>query len=95
MTKRFDSTWVEIHPNALKHLGEDEVLEAWAGVSKCIRRESPQEPPRWLAVGWLRDGRDVELVAVETTEGWLIIHAKHPVEPKFANEIERTERRTR
>ena len=56
---------VEIHPNAKKHLTEKQVLSAWLAVTECIRRESKDEPPRWLAIGWLSDGRSVELVAVE------------------------------
>lgn len=85
----------EIHPNALKHLTRDEVLSAWGNVVKSIQRESDDEPPRWLCVGWLPDGRSVELIAVETIFGWLIIHAMSPVQPKFAKEIAKTERRAR
>lgn len=85
----------EIHPNALKHLSRGEVLQAWGSVAKCIMRESPQEPPRWLLVGWLDDGRDVELIAVETVSGWLVIHAMAPVQGKFARKIEAAERRSR
>lgn len=82
----------EIHPNALKHLRREEVIEAWFSVSKCIQRASDDEPPRWLMIGWLADGRSVELIAVELVGGWLVIHAKAPVEKKFAAEIDRTER---
>lgn len=85
----------EIHRNALKHLSEPEVRAAWDSVTKSIRRESDDEPPRWLMIGWLPDGRDVEIIAVETVLGWLIIHAKSPVEKKFKREIERVERRGR
>ena len=63
---------VEIHPNAKKHLTEKQVLSAWLAVTECIRREPKDEPPRWLAIGWLSDGRSVELVAVELVRGWLI-----------------------
>lgn len=85
----------EIHRNALKHLTREEVLSAWWSVTKSIRRESDDEPPRWLSIGWLPDGRSAELISVETVDGWLVIHAKSPVEPKFAREIEMTERRSR
>lgn len=85
----------EIHPNALKHLGKSEVLEAWASITKSIQRAGKEEPPRWLMIGWLSNGSSVELIAVETIEGWLIIHAKSPAEKKFVEEIERTERRRR
>jgi len=84
-----------IHPHATKHLSEESVRQAWESVSICIRRESDGEPPRWLAIGWLPNGRDVEMVAVETVDGWLIIHAMSPVQPKFAREIEKAERRSR
>ena len=83
----------EIHPNALKHLSHEEVLSAWDSVTKCIQRASNDEPPRWLCVGWLPNGASVELIAVETVFGWLIIHAMTPVQPKFAREIKMTERR--
>lgn len=84
----------EIHPNALKHLSREEVLQAWGAVTKSIKRESDDEPPRWISIGWLPDGRSVELVSVETVAGWLVIHALSPVQPKFAREMERTERRS-
>lgn len=85
----------EIHKNALKHLSREEVISAWGNVVKCIQRASDDEPPRWLCVGWLPDGRSVELVAVETIFGWLIIHANSPIQTKFAREIQETERRAR
>lgn len=85
----------EIHPNALKHLSREEVLTAWDSVAKSIQRTSNDEPPRWLMVGWLPSGASVELIAVETTFGWLVIHAMSPVQKKFKYEIERIERRTR
>lgn len=85
----------DIHPNALKHLSRDEVLEAFASVTKSIQRMSDDEPPRWLMVGFLANGASVELIAVETVSGWLIIHAMSPMQKKFREEIERTERRAR
>ena len=58
-------------------------------------REPKDEPPRWLAIGWLSDGRSVELVAVELVRGWLIIHALSPVQKKFWQEIEQARQRGR
>ena len=86
---------VEIHPNAKKHLTEKQVYGAWLAVTECIRRESEDEPPRWLAIGWLPNGRSVELVAVELIREWLIIHALSPVQKKFWQEIERARQRGR
>lgn len=64
-------------------------------MTKCIQRASDDEPPRWLCIGWLPNGAAVELIAVETTFDWLIIHAMSPVQPKYAKEIQDTERRAR
>lgn len=50
---------------------------------------------RWRVMGDPEDGRSVELIAVETIFGWLIIHAMSPVQSKFAKEIAQTERRAR
>jgi hypothetical protein len=83
----------QIHQNALKHLTRQQVLHAWNSVSKSIQRQSPDEPPRWLMIGWLPSGASVEIVAVEITSGWLIIHANSPAQKKFLNEITRAERR--
>ena len=80
---------VEIHPNAKKHLTEKQVLSAWLAVTECIRRESKDEPPRWLAIGWLPDGRSVELVAVELVRGWLIIHALSQSRRNFGRRLNR------
>lgn len=65
---------VEIHPNAKKHLTEKQVLSAWFAVTECIRRESKDEPPRWLAIGWLPDGRSVELVRGRACP-WVAYHS--------------------
>ena len=46
-------------------------------------------------IGWLPDGRSVELVAVELVRGWLIIHALSPVQKKFWQEIEQARQRGR
>ena len=74
---------------------EKQVLGAWLAVTECIRRESEDEPPRWLAIGWLPDGRSVEFVALELIRGWLIIHALSSVQKKFWQEIERARQRGR
>ena len=85
----------EIHPNALKHLSAEQVMQAWDSVSVSIKRESDDEPPRWLCIGWLSDGTPAEIIAVEKLDGWLIIHANAPVCKRFEEEITRTMRRSR
>ena len=85
---------VEIHPNAKKHLTEKQVLSAWLAVTECIRREPKGEPLRWLAIGWLPDGRSVELVAVELVRG--AYHSCLVSSPEeILQEIERARQRGR
>lgn len=85
---------LRIHKNALKHgLSEQELLSAWYTVQEHIRRESDDEPPRWLMIGWLPDGRDVETIAVCLTDGWMIIHASAPAQKEFKDELRRAKRR--
>ena len=89
----------EIHTNALKHLTEEEVLYAWDCVVKTLRRDNGSDPPQYLSIGFLKDGRSVELIYVEyfnqceQTMKWLIFHAMSPVQKKFQNEINELERK--
>lgn len=81
-----------IHPNALKHLSREQLLAAWDCVTESIRRESDDEPPRWLCVGWLPNRGLVGLIVVETTAGWMLIHAMNPIQKRFAEEIGKARR---
>lgn len=76
--------------NALKHgLTEKEVAYAWKSPLRCRRRASKDEPPRWIAIGVLPDGRMAELVAVEDSFGnWVVFHANTPPTKKFIRELE-------
>ncbi len=75
--------------HALKHgLGESEVKYAWESPIRCRMRESKDEPPRWIAIGTLQDGRMAELVAFEDNQGnWNVYHAKVPPTTKFLKEL--------
>lgn len=79
-----------ILPHALKHgLSENDIAYAWQSPISCRRRQSKDEPPRWIAVGILPDGRFVELVAIEDLNGtWRILHAMAPPTKKFLKELE-------
>jgi len=76
-------------PNALKHgLSKEEVEYAWRSPLRCRQRQSKDEPPRWIAIGILPDGRVVELVAFEDVNGaWVIFHANTPPTDKFLKEL--------
>ena len=89
----------DIHPNALKHLTEEQVRCAWASVVKTVQRDNNEDPTQYLSIGFLDDGSSVELIYVEyfnekeQTVKWLIFHAMSPVQKKFSNEIDEIERR--
>jgi len=74
---------------ALKHgLSESDVIYAWESPIRCRQRQSKDEPPRWIAIGILPDGRMAELVAFESLAGeWCVFHAKVPPTTKFINEL--------
>jgi hypothetical protein len=75
--------------HALKHgLSEKEVAYAWQSPILCRKRQSKDEPPRWIAIGTLPDGRMAELVAVEDITGtWHVFHAMTPPTKKFIKEL--------
>ena len=80
---------VEIHPNAKKHLTEKQVLGAWLAVTECIRRESEDEPPRWLA-DWMASRRSECGTCCGRTYSWMAQYScLVSVQKKFWQEIER------
>lgn len=81
-----------IHPNALKHLSKQEVLDAWYSVVESYERQCAQEPTRWLSIGFCTRGA-VELISVENGSNYLIIHAMCPVQKIFQEEIKQIKRR--
>ena len=83
-----------IYPNALKHLSEEDVLDAWYSAAESVEREIGGEPRRWLSIGFCSKG-SVGLVSVENDDGYMIIHAFSPVRKKFQKEIDAVKRRKR
>ena len=80
---------IVILPHALRHgLSENEIAYAWASPIRCRQRQSKDEPPRWIAIGTLPNGRMVEMVAFENSAGeWCVFHAKTPPTAKFVAEL--------
>lgn len=80
---------VKVLGHALKHgLSEEEVSYAWSCPIRCRQRESNDEPPRWVAIGMLPDGRLAELVAIQSQDGvWQVFHAMVPPTKKFLKEL--------
>ncbi len=81
----------KIHMHALKHLSEEDVLDAWYSAAESIKRSSNDDPARWLSIGFCAKGA-VELISVENEDGFLIIHANKLTE-KFRKEIDEVKRR--
>lgn len=76
-------------PHALKHgLSADEVAYAWDSPIACRQRSGENDPPIWIAIGVLPDGRMAELVALENAAGqWVVFHAMVPPTKKFVKEL--------
>jgi hypothetical protein len=85
---------VVVDPHALKHgLSEEEVRYAWDTPIACRQRSGELDPPTWIAIGVLPDGRMAELVALEDNLGrWHVFHAMVPPTKKFLKELEMTRR---
>lgn len=80
---------VVVDPHALKHgLSEEEVHHAWCTPIACRQRGEECDPPTWVAIGVLPDGRMAELVALEDSQGrWHVFHAMVPPTKKFKREL--------
>ncbi|GEM_PF-498677 len=80
---------VVVDPHALKHgLSEEEVRHAWCTPIACRQRGGECDPPTWVAIGVLPDGRMAELVALEDSQGrWHVFHAMVPPTKKFRWEL--------
>jgi hypothetical protein len=76
-------------PNALKHgLSERDIAYAWESPVRCRQRNGTDEPPIWIAIGSLPDGRMAELVAFQDEVGrWCVFHALTPPTLKFIKEL--------
>ena len=69
---------VKVHPHALIHgLSEQDVIDAWESGGPRMPRRTPSEE-EVVGIGWTRDGRAVQFVAVVIPVGALIIHALTP-----------------
>lgn len=79
----------EIDRHALKHgLTAEEVKYAWENPIACRARKGEDDPPIYIAIGVLPDGRMAELVGLETDRGtWLVFHAMVPPTKKFLKEL--------
>lgn len=77
-------------PHALKHgLAEEEIVYGWESPVRCRQRNGTDDPPIWIAIGMLPDGRMAELVAFQDERGdWCVFHAMVPPTKKFIIELE-------
>lgn len=71
---------VIVHPRVMERhpeLDEQDVREAWECYVRMARREGGDD--YFVAVGFDRSARAIEMVAVETAEGdWYVYHAMTP-----------------
>ncbi len=80
---------VVVEPHAFKHgLSESEIKYAWSAPVASRMRGDGSDPPRWIVAGWLPDGRLVQMVGVEDSQGrWHVFHAMTPVTKAFLKEL--------
>ena len=80
---------IRVHSHARKHgLTDEEIAYAWENVIRCRQRNGTDDPPLWITIGVLPDGKLVELVAFLDEAGvWCVFHAFVPPTKKFRNEL--------
>ena len=77
------------HPN----LTEKEIIFAWqTALESALRIDSPRFP-ECVKIGYGKSGQLIEMVGVQTEDGWLIYHAMTPPSRKTMTEIEKAKRR--
>ena len=78
-----------IHSHALKHgLAPEQVAYAWENALRSRQRHGADDPPLWIAIGPLPDGRLAELVGFLDDKGtWCIFRAMVPPTKKFLKEL--------
>lgn len=75
---------VVVLESALKHgLSEDDVRNAWENVQEYRTLEERGWPPHYMAIGFLQNGRSVEMIAYSEDLNWFIFHAMCPVTSNF------------
>ena len=71
------------HPN----LSEQDVLDAWNNALRSLQRVD-KDPNEYVALGFDRSGRAIEMVAKRSERGnWLIFHAMTPPSAKTLKEL--------
>ena len=80
---------VRVHRNALKYgLSKEQVAYAWESPIRCRQRHATDDPPLWISIGSLPDGRFAELIGFMDIDGtWCVFHAMVPPTKKFKREL--------
>ena len=77
--------------SARKHgLTDEEVEYAWKNVFEYRRVRQDKQPPHYMSIGTLPDGRTAEMVAYSTGLDWVVFHCMTPVTPGFLKEFRGT-----
>ena len=81
---------LQIIDSALRHgLSEDEIRSAWETVimDSIVRIRHDKQPPHYMMIGILQNGKTVELIAFSDGLDWYVFHAKTPLTAGFKKEF--------
>lgn len=86
---------IKVLPSALKHgVSVKDVVYGWSHLKLCIKRIGKDYPPRYLAIGCLKNGNLIELIGFQDGAGvWVVFHAMCPPTRKFLTEMKENSRR--
>ncbi len=70
-------------------MDERDISFAWDTLVRCRQKNGKNDPPVWIAIGMIPDGREAELVALEDAQGdWRVLHAKMPPTEEFLEALD-------
>lgn len=73
--------------SARRHgFSDEEVVSAWNSTFEYRRVREGKQPPHYMALGTLPDGRTAELVAYSSGLDWVVFHCFTPPTPGFMHE---------
>ena len=77
---------VVVYDSALKHgLSAEDIERAWNTVAQenIVRVRHEKHPPHYMGIGFLPNGKAIELIAFSDGIDWHVFHACSPLTARF------------
>ena len=72
----------------MKNISKESAAQAWASSIARMPDFSSGNPERYIAVGFDRNGKEIEIVAIrQSIDTWVIIHAQSPAKATIKRKL--------